>query len=122
MHCSEGQSAVGDWQLIIKLTGARSNRPFRNGIAYEALTIQGERVFFGVNSSNARTSIGTLLEVVVEDGLAAKDQGFHHVLFLTDSKNLLQTFKMKTVADCLTLVSTVMCFVYLMWLLKSLGL
>ena len=122
MHCSEGQSTAGDWQLIIKLAGARSRRPFRNGIAYEALTIQGERVFFGVNSSNARTSIGALLEAVVEAGLAAKDQGFHHVLFLTNSKNFLQTFKMKTVADCLTPVSTVMCFVYPIWLLKSLGL
>ena len=58
-------------------------------------------MFFGVNSSNVRTSIGALLEVVVEAGLAAKDQGFHHVLFLTDSKNLLQAFKMQTVADWL---------------------
>ena len=52
---SEGLSATRDWQLIIKIAGARSKRPCRLGIAYEALTIQGERVFFGVNSSNART-------------------------------------------------------------------
>ena len=58
-------------------------------------------MFFGVNSSNARTSIGALLEVVVEAGLAAQDQGFHHVLFLTNSKNLMHTFKMKTTSDWL---------------------
>ena len=98
---SEGQSAAGDWQLIIKVAGFRSRRPYRNGTAYEALTIQGERVFFGVNSSNARTSIGALLEAVVEAGMAAKDQGFHHVLYLTDSRKLLQTFKMKTASDWL---------------------
>ena len=97
----EGQSAAGDWHLIIKLAGARSRRPYRYGTAYEALTIQGDRVFFGVNSSNARTSIGALLEAVVEAGLAAQDQGFHHVLVLTDSKNLMQTFKMKTTSDWL---------------------
>ena len=97
----EGQSAAGDWHLIIKLAGARSRRPYRYGTAYEALTIQGDRVFFGVNSSNARTSIGALLEAVVEAGLAAQDQGFHHVLVLTDSENLMQTFKMKTTSDWL---------------------
>ena len=59
---SEGLSATRDWQLIIKIAGARSKRPCRLGIAYEALTIQGERVFFGVNSSNARTTTGALLE------------------------------------------------------------
>ena len=50
-------------------------------------------------SSNARTLTGALLEVVVETGLAVKDQGFQHVLFLSDSKSLLQTFKMKKASD-----------------------
>ena len=30
----EGQSAAGDWHLIIKLAGARSRRPYRYGTAY----------------------------------------------------------------------------------------
>ena len=72
---SKRQSAAGDWQLIIKLAGARSRSPYRNGTAYEALTIQG-KVFFGVVSSNAKTSTRALLEAVVEAGLATKDQGF----------------------------------------------
>ena len=96
---SEGLSATRDWQLIIKIVGARSRRPCRLGTAYEALTIQGEQVFFGVNSSNARTTTGALLEAVVEVGMTAKDQGFNQVLYLTDSRQLLQTFKMKTTSD-----------------------
>ena len=91
----ENQSAAGDWQLIIKLAGARSRRPYRNGTAYEALMVQGDKVFFGTVSSNARTSTGALLEAVI----AAKDQGFQHVFFLSDSKSLLQTFKMKGASD-----------------------
>ena len=46
-------------------------------------------MFFGAISGNARTSIGALLEVVIDAGLVAKDQGFQHVLFLSDSKSLL---------------------------------
>ena len=81
----ENQSVAGDWQLIIKLAGARSRRPYRNGTAYEALMVQGDKLFFGAVSSNARTSTGALLEAVI----AVKDQGFQHVLFLSDSKSLL---------------------------------
>ena len=96
---SEGLSSTRDWQLIIKIAGVRSRRPCRLGTDYEALTIQGERVFFGVNSSNARTTTGALLEAVVEAGMTAKDQGFNQVLYLTDSRKLLQTFKIKTASD-----------------------
>ena len=91
----KNQSAAGDWQLIIKLAGARSRRPYRNGTAYEALMVQGDKLFFGTVNSNARTSTGALLEAVI----AVKDQGFQHVLFLSDSKSLLQTFKMKGASD-----------------------
>nr|XP_023876858.1 uncharacterized protein LOC111989303 [Quercus suber] len=35
----ERQSSAGDWQLIIKLAGARRRRPYRNDTAYETLTI-----------------------------------------------------------------------------------
>ena len=56
-------------------------------------------MFFGVNSSNARTTTGALLEAVVEVGMTAKDQDFNQVLYLTDSRKLLQTFKIKTASD-----------------------
>ena len=115
---SERQSTAGDWQLIIKLAGARSRSPYRNGTAYEALTVQGDKVFFGVVSSNAKTSTGPLLEVVVEVGLAAKDQGFQHVLFLSDSKSLLQTFKLKRAFDWLDSTRLAdLCFFDSKWLL-----
>ena len=52
-----------------------------------------------MNSSNARTTTGALLEAVVEVGMTAKDQGFNQVLYLTDSRKLLQTFKIKTASD-----------------------
>ena len=45
----------------------------------------------------------------------AKDQGFHQVLYLTDSRKLLQTFKMKTASDWLdsTRLADLNFFVYL---------
>ena len=54
-----------------------------------------------MNNSSARTTIGALLEAMVEAGMVAKDQGFHQVLYLTDSRKFLQTFKMKTASDWL---------------------
>ena len=52
------QSVAGDWQIIIKLVDSKSRKLHRYGTAYEALTVQGERMFFGAISSNARTSTG----------------------------------------------------------------
>ena len=48
---------------------------------------------FGVASSNARSSIGALLEAVVKALLATKNQGFQRVLFLLDSKGLTQIIR-----------------------------
>ena len=58
-------------------------------------------MFFGVASSTARTSTGALLEAVIEAGLAAKDQGFQHILFLSDSKGLTQIIKKESASDWL---------------------
>lgn len=85
--------AAENWHLIIKIAGARSRGQCRYGIAYEALTLQGDKVLFGVASSNARSFTGALLEAVVKAGLAAKNQGFQRVLFLTDSKGLTQIIR-----------------------------
>ena len=60
-----------------------------------------DRVFCGAVSSKARTTGGALLEAVVETGIAGKNQGFHQVLFLSDSKDLLQSFKKKKTSDWL---------------------
>ena len=58
-------------------------------------------MFFGATSSNARSSTGALLEAVVKAGLAAKDQGFQHVLFLTDSKGLTKIIRKECAIDWL---------------------
>ena len=50
-------------------------------------------MFFGVASTSATTSTGALLEAVIEARLEAKDRGFQNVLFLSDSKGLMQTIK-----------------------------
>lgn len=87
--------------ILCDIAGARSRGHCRHGTAYEALTLQGANVFFGVVSSNARTSTGALLEAVIEAGLAAKNQGFQHVLFLTDSKGLTQIIRKECASDWL---------------------
>ena len=58
-------------------------------------------MLFGVASSNARSSTGALLEAVVKAGLAAKNQGFQRVLFLTDSKGLTQIIRKECATDWL---------------------
>ena len=83
------QPTVRNWNLIIKIATARKRRQCEYGIVYEALNLQGYKVFFGVASTSATTSTGALLEAVIEAGLIAKDQGFQNVLFLSDSKGLM---------------------------------
>ena len=89
------QPTVRNWNLIIKIAAARKRRQCKYGIVYEALNLQGYKVFFGVASTSATTSTGALLEAVIEAGLIAKDQGFQNVLFLSDSKGLTQIIKKK---------------------------
>ena len=79
------QPASRNWNLIIKIAAARKRRHCRYGIVYEALTLQGDKMFFGVASTSATTSTGALLEAVIEASLVAKAQGFQNVLFLSDS-------------------------------------
>ena len=57
--------------------------------------MEGVCVFSGLASSTASSSIGVLLEAMVAAGTKARNHGFQHVLFLTDSRNLVQTFRKK---------------------------
>uniref|UniRef100_A0A7N2MIT6 Uncharacterized protein n=1 Tax=Quercus lobata TaxID=97700 RepID=A0A7N2MIT6_QUELO len=66
------KAAVSGRGLSLNFATARSRRHCRYGIVYEALTLQGDKVFFGVASITARTSSEALLEAVIEAGLAAK--------------------------------------------------
>ncbi|KAK9989787.1 hypothetical protein SO802_030026 [Lithocarpus litseifolius] len=93
------QPTVRDWNQIIRIAAAWSRRQCRYGIVYEALTLQADKVFFGVASTTARTATGALLEAVIAAVLAAKAQGFQNNLFITDSKGLMQTIEKECVMD-----------------------
>ena len=56
-------------------------------------------MFFGVNSSLARTASRILLEAVVEACLIAKHHGLRHVLFLSDSRGLVKVFNSGRASD-----------------------
>ena len=56
-------------------------------------------MFSRVNCNLANTSIGALLEAMVEVGIIAKNYGFQHVLFLIDKVNLHQVFKLRKSTD-----------------------
>ena len=75
--------------MIVKLAGARRKKPNRWSSAYEAITRQGDSLFYGVNSSVADTTCGALLDAMVEAALKAKNHGFQFVLFLGTSRQLV---------------------------------
>ena len=56
-------------------------------------------MFSRVNCSLTNTTIGALLEAMVEAGIIAKNYGFQHVLFLTDMVNLHQVFQLRKSTD-----------------------
>ena len=58
-------------------------------------------MFSGVNFNLANTTIGALLEEMMEAGIIAKNYGIQHILFLTDKVNLHQVFKLRKSADWL---------------------
>ena len=82
------QSAAGPLQLIIKVASFRNKKKNRRAYVYEVVNIQGDRMFFGINSSLARTTSGILLEFVVEACLIAKHHSLHHILFPSDNRGL----------------------------------
>nr|XP_023918689.1 uncharacterized protein LOC112030231 [Quercus suber] len=82
-------SPSGQWQLIVKIVGARSRKQKRWSYAYEAITRQGDSLFYGVNSNVADTTSGALLDAMVEAALKAKNHGFHYILFLGTSRHLV---------------------------------
>ena len=98
---TRNQIAARNQHLIIKIAGARSMGQWRYGIADEDLALQGDKVVFGVASSNARSSTGALLEAIVKVGLATKNQGFQRVQFLIDSKGLTQIIRKECATDWL---------------------
>ena len=62
--------------MIVKLVGAKSRKPNRWSSAYEAITRQGDSLFYGVNSCVAGTVGGALLDAMVEAAIKTKNHGF----------------------------------------------
>ena len=62
-------------------------------------SIHREFVFFGVNSSVARTATGCLLEAVVEASLTTTAHNLQQILFLSDCRGLIRTFNNRRASD-----------------------
>ena len=95
----EPQSAAGPGQLIIKVAGFINKKKKRSAYVYEAINPQGVCVFFGVNSSVARTATGCLLEAVLEASLTTTTHNLQQILFLSDCRGLIRTFNNRRASD-----------------------
>lgn len=82
-----------------KVAGFRNKKKKMCAYVYEAVNPQGVGVFFGVNSSLTRTTIGCLLEAVVEASLIATNHDFQRILFLSDSRELVKAFNSRKAPD-----------------------
>ena len=67
----------GQWQLIVKLAGAKRKRAKRSAYAYEAGNLQGEVVFCGIRSCATGSVAGAVQEAIVEAAVKAKNLGYH---------------------------------------------
>ena len=79
----------------IKIAGAKGRRNQRRAFAYNANNTERVCVFSGAAST------GALFEAMVAAGITARDHGFYHLLFLIDSRNVVQVFKKEKATDWL---------------------
>ena len=63
--------------------------------------MEGVCVFSGVASTFASSTTWALFEAMIAAVTTARDHGFQHVLFLTDSRNVVQVFKKEKAMDWL---------------------
>ena len=84
-------AAAGQWQLIIKIAGVRRRKAKRSAWAYEGKNLQGVIMFCGVASSTAISTYGAVQEALVEAAIKARSHGYHRILFLSNSRNLVQS-------------------------------
>ena len=57
--------------------------------------MQRVSIFFGVASSAARSTYEAMFEAMVEAGIRARNHGFQQILFLGDSRRVVQAFRKK---------------------------
>ena len=72
LSCGNGSN----WQLIIKVVGARRKMSNRGGYAYESTTLQGNIIFTGGASCAAISVHGAIQEAIVEALLKATSLGY----------------------------------------------
>lgn len=89
----------GQWQLIVKLAGAKRKRTKRSAYAYEARNLQGEVVFCGIRSCAAGSVAGAVQEAIVEAAVKAKNLGYQQILMLSNCKKLVQVVDKKRAPD-----------------------
>ena len=91
MHSASGYHPCTEpWQLIINIASAKLKKTRRSAYAYEAKNLQGEIMFSGVASCAASSAYGAGLEALMEVALKARNMGFNRVIFLSNSKSLVQ--------------------------------
>ena len=92
---SVSQSIGGHWEVITKISGAKTRRSGKTALAYEANTLQGLTIFKGGTSSAVATAVGAMQEALVETILIAKNLGFGRILFLSTSNGIVQACNLK---------------------------
>ena len=66
----------GQWQIVLKLAGAKRRGFTGSAYAYEARNRQGEVVFWGIRSCVASSAAGAVHEALVEASIQARTLGF----------------------------------------------
>ena len=79
----------------------QGSKKSKKSFSSNASNIEGVCVFSCVASTLVKSSTGAVFEAVVATGITAKDHGFDHLLFLTNSRNVVQVFKKEKATDWL---------------------
>uniref|UniRef100_A0A7N2LYH2 Uncharacterized protein n=1 Tax=Quercus lobata TaxID=97700 RepID=A0A7N2LYH2_QUELO len=65
-HSTNPNPTGGQWQIVLKLAGAKRRGFTGSAYAYEARNRQGEMVFWGIRSYIASSAAGVVHEALVE--------------------------------------------------------
>ena len=89
------QNIGGSWELLIKIAGARKNRPRRTAFSSEATNLQGRIMFSGSASNGAFTTTAATQEALVEAAIKAKNLVFYRILIMCCIKRIVHVCNMQ---------------------------
>ncbi|KAL0009218.1 hypothetical protein SO802_010720 [Lithocarpus litseifolius] len=90
VHLNSGQTSIGwNWQVLIKIRRKKKHTN-RSTYAYEARTVQGNCIFLGTFSCEAKFALGAAQEALMDALLKARDMGYQRILVLCNSSRLVQ--------------------------------